>query len=146
MKKKILSLMLLFGILVSSVMPIKATTTYWEQEPNNYRSEAQEFTVDTTPIDILGYVSEVDEKDYFKITADASGVLEVDVNVHANSSSDIDVYIKDSNNRILKKWQVEGHIWDNYYLDIEKGEHIYVYIDHDKGYLTKPYDIYLDID
>ncbi|WP_304943827.1 hypothetical protein [Vallitalea guaymasensis] len=147
MKKKILNLMLVLGILSLSVMPIKASGTYWEQENNDSKSSANVFSIDKSPMHILGYVSEQDEEDNFILEADYSGKMQIDFMCYASSDGDFDFYIRDSKGKLLEKYaNISGNKWEYIEIDIEKGDYLHVYIDHDAGYLTKPYDIEVDID
>lgn len=147
--KKIFILILGLGIMFMQGVSANATGFHPEFEFNNSFETANSRLATYEPEYIVGTVNKFDGYDYYKFRAEKTGTVWAHLNIHeskASSDIDINIVMYDSSQNILKidNECVGGYASLGAY--VEEGDFVYVRIDHDDGYLGKPYYLAYFID
>lgn len=124
-----LSLVMAMGVFVTGNLPekVQAASTYYEEESNNNRNEANKIEVNQK---VIGNVDESGDEDWYVFTLPADGVFTVDMEQVTNASSGCYVNLyDDSLNEITRNGSSSA--FHSKRLNYEKGKTFYVRMKYD---------------
>ncbi|GMQ61520.1 hypothetical protein [Vallitalea maricola] len=141
MKKRILSLMVILGIL-SLGLPTLAQDDYKESENNNSMSRADRFYARAENAVVEGDFYKKGDRDYFKLYADETGIMKI--KFRYDGDPEIRIKIFNSDKEVIYDEKEVAHYF-NYKHELEEDDYIYVCVDHCKGSYDGDYRLYFKI-